>query len=329
MRSNLKKFGLVASGGGYRSFYTAGVLVWLQRHGIPIGHITSTSSGNNIVLDYLLWDWDREALPPVVTQTLRLNFKDIFDVFSNFAGLQPAFMPNGSHLFTVSKRQCRRSLQLDSSRRRALLADHLASIKWDILATNLTERRSKLFKINELLATVDDASIGRFMDVFIAGITTIPYFKAITMDGQFYLEGGYVDNTPLRSLFEDPGVDEIVAVDFTDYDYHAALEKAYGKLSLVMLSTSIEMNLLVSDIQWTLPNTAVLSQAMFINQLLEELDRPSIRIAGKTYYHKPLHILKPKNLESMTVSLRDARAQKEYFELGQQEIEKLFDALAD
>jgi predicted acylesterase/phospholipase RssA len=165
--------------------------------------------------------------------------------------------------------------------------------------------------------------------VFIAGITTIPYFKANKVDGQYYLEGGYIDNTPLRALFQDPAVDEIIAVDFTDYDYHSALEKAYSKLSWVMLANSIEMNLLVSDIQWSLPNTSVLSQATFINQLLEALDRPSVDVAGKTYYRKPLHILRPKNLESMTVSLRDVTAQKDYFKLGQKETELLFASMPE
>ena len=323
----MSKFGLVASGGGYRSFYTAGALVWLKRHDIPVVHITSTSSGNNIVLDYLLWDWDNEALPPVLTQTLRLNFKDIFEVFSNFAGLQPALMPNGSHLFTVSKSRCRKSLLLDDAKRRGLLADHLNAVRWDIMTTNLTERKSELFSVNDILAKVDDASLDRFTDVFIAGITTIPYFKARKMDGQYYLEGGYIDNTPLRTLFEDPQVDEIVVVDFTDYDYHSAIEKMYNQLSLVMLSNSIEMSLLVSDIQWNLPNAAILSQAVFINQLLETLGKPSIEVAGKTYHHKPLHILKPKNLESMTVSLKHVTAQKEYFKLGQQETEQFFTSM--
>jgi predicted acylesterase/phospholipase RssA len=324
----VKRFGLVASGGGYRSFYTSGVLVWLKRQDIPVVHITSTSSGNNIVLDYLLWDWVGEDLPPVLTQTLRLNFKDIFDVFSNFAGLQPAFMPNGSHLFTVSKSRCRKSLLLDNAKRRGLLADHLDAVRWDIMTTNLTERRSALFSVNEILAKMDSGSLDRFMDIFIAGITTIPYFKARKVDGHYYLEGGYVDNTPLRPLFENPHVDEIITIDFTDYDYHSALERAYNKLSLVMLSNSIEMNLLVSDIQWTLPNSSVLAQAIFINQLLEALERPSIEVAGKFYHHKPLHILRPKNLESMTVSLKDARAQKQYFELGQSEIEMMVDSIA-
>lgn len=323
----MKKFGLVASGGGYRSFYTSGALVWLKRHSIPIVHITSASSGNNIVLDYLLWDWDREALPPVLTQTLRLSFRDIFDVFSNFGGLQPAFMPNGSHMFTVSKSKCRRSLLLDDARRRELLASHLDAVRWDIMTTDLTEKRSQLFSVNDILAKVDNASLDRFMDVFIAGITTVPYFKATKVDGHYYLEGGYIDNTPLRPLFEDPQVDEIIAVDFTDYDYHSALEKAYNRLSLVMLSNSIDMNLLVSDIQWNLPNAAVLSQAIFVNQLLEALDRPSIEVAGKTYRHKPLHILRPKNLESMTVSLKDVTAQKEYFALGQKEMEQFFSSM--
>jgi len=324
----MTKYGLVASGGGYRSFYTAGALVWLKRNDVRVVHITSTSSGNNIVLDYLLWDWEREALPPVLTQTQRLSFRDIFDVFTNFAGLQPALMPNGSHLFTVSKSRCRKSLLLDDANRRGLLASHLDAIRWDIMTTNLTERTSALFSVNDILAEVDDASLDRFMDVFIAGITTIPYFKARKVDGQYYLEGGYIDNTPLRTLFEDPQVDEIVAVDFTDYDYHTALEKTYNKLSLVMLANSIEMNLLVSDIQWNLPNTAVLAQAGFINQLLEALDRPSIDVADKTYYRKPLHILRPKNLESMTVSLKDVTAQKEYLKLGQEETEQLFESMS-
>jgi predicted acylesterase/phospholipase RssA len=325
----MTKYGLVASGGGYRSFYTAGALVWLKRHDVPLVHITSTSSGNNIVLDYLLWDWEREALPPVLTQTQRLSFRDIFDVLTNFAGLQPALMPNGSHMFTVSKSRCRKSLQLDDARRRDLLAAHLAEVQWDIMTTNLTERKSEMFSVNDILAEVDNASLDRFMDVFIASITTIPYFKARKMDGQYYLEGGYVDNTPLRVLFENPQVDEIIAVDFTDYDYHSALEKAYNKLSLVMLANSIEMNLLVSDIQWNLPNTAVLAQAVFVNQLLEALDRPSINVAGKTYYRKPLLVLRPKNLESMTVSLKDVTAQKEYFKLGQEETERLFESMSD
>ena len=324
----MRKFGLVASGGGYRSFYTSGVLVWLKRQDIPVVHITSTSSGNNIVLDYLLWDWDNEALPPVLTQTLRLSFKDIFEVFSNFAGLQPALMPNGSHLFTVSKSRCRKSLLLDDAKRRGLLANHLDAVRWDIMTTNLTKRKSELFSVNDILEEPDDASVDRFMDVFIAGITTIPYFKAKKVDGQYYLEGGYIDNTPLRTMFEDPQVDEIIAVDFTDYDYHSAMDKMYNKLSLIMLSNSIEMNLLVSDMQWNLPNAAILSQAAFINQLLETLDQTSIEVAGKTYHRKPLHVLKPKNLESMTVSLKHAAAQKEYFKLGQQEAEQFFNSMA-
>jgi hypothetical protein len=264
-----------------------------------------------------------------LTQTLRLNFKDIFEVFSNFAGLQPAFMPNGSHLFTVSKSRCRKSLLLDDAKRRTLLAGHLNDVKWDIMTTDLTERRGRLYSVNDVLAQMDGAAIDRFMDVFIAGITTIPYFKARKVDGHYHLEGGYIDNTPLRTLFENPQVDEIIAVDFTDYDYHSALEKNYNKLSFVMLSNSIDMNLLVSDIQWSLPNTAILSQALFINQLLETLDRPTIEVAGKTYYHKPLHVLKPKDLESMTVSLKDVRAQKEYFELGRKETERLFSSMSE
>ena len=90
----MTKFGFVASGGGYRSFYTAGALVWMQEQGIPVVHIASTSSGNNIVLDYLLWDPESEDLPPTLTRTMRLGVTDIFQVFANFLGLQPQLMPS-------------------------------------------------------------------------------------------------------------------------------------------------------------------------------------------------------------------------------------------
>ena len=320
----MKNYGLVASGGGYRSFYTAGVLVWLKQNDIPIKHLTSTSSGNNIVLDYLLWDWDEEQLPPVLTKTMRLSISDISDVFKNFAGLTPALMPTGAYLFKVNKDRTRKSLYLDEPKRRKLLSEHLDSTRWDILTTNLTKRRSELFNVNDILAELNDKTLERFMEIFVAGITTIPYFEAIKMDDQFYLEGGYTDNTPLRSLFEDPQVEEIIVIDFTDYDYHKALENAYKSSMFTFAKTSIDMNLLVSDIQWCLPNISILSQAVFINKMLESLGNESLEIDGKTYIHKPLHILKPKNLEAMTISLKEMRAQKEYFSLGQKEAEQLF-----
>ena len=320
----MKNYGFVASGGGYRSFYTEGALVWMQQNDIPISHITSTSSGNNIVLDYMIWDRETEELPPVLTSTLRLNVGDIFHVFANFLGLQPSLIPNGTYLFTVDKDKCRKSLLLDEPARRAVFKEHLGSVQWDILTTNLSKRRSENFNINEILSDINDATLAKFMDVFLAGITTIPYFKAITMGNDYYVEGGYVDNTPLRTLFEDPEVDEIIAVDFTDYDYHSQLEEAYRSTTFTLPLNSIDVHLLVSDIQLSLPNASILARADLVNQLLKAVDRTSIDIEGKTLFYKPLNILKPKNLESMTISLKHSTIQKEYFELGQREVEKFF-----
>lgn len=320
----MTKYGFAASGGGYRSFYTEGALVWLRQREVDITHIASTSSGNNIVLDTLLWDPKTEDLPPVLTRTLRLNVKDIFHVFSNFLGLRPSLLPTGSHLLTVDKDRCRKSLLLDEPARRDILARNLKALRWDILATNLTKREPRYFHVNDILQAIDEANLDTFMDAFLAGITTIPYFKAVTIDGDFYIEGGYLENTPLRTLFEDPDVDEIIAVDFTDYDYHAALDKVYGSNVFTLPLNSIDMHLLVSDIQLMLPNKSVLAQAALINGMLDAMGRTSTEINGETYYRKPVHILKPENLESMTISLKDATAQKRYFELGQKEIEALF-----
>ena len=49
------------------------------------------------------------------------------------------------------------------------------------------------------------------------------------------------------------------------------------------------------------------------------MGKDRLDVEGRTYYRKPLHILRPKDLESMTISLRDSTIQKRYFELGQEE----------
>lgn len=324
----MKRYGFVASGGGYRSFYTAGALVWLKKNDFSISHITSTSSGNNIVLDYMVWDWDKEEFPPTLTKTLRLSVTDIAQVFANFLGLRPSLLPAGTHLFTVDKDNCRKSLLLDEPQRRLLLKQHLAVVQWDIFATNLTKHEKRHFKIDEILSDVNDVSLSQFMDAFLAGITTIPYFKAITIGQEYHVEGGYLDNTPMRTLFEDPAVDEIVAIDFTDYDYHTELEKLYRNQILTLPFNSINMYLLVSDMELTLPNKKIFSQAAVINSLLEAWGKDAVNIEGKIYYRKPVHILKPKNLESMTISLKDSTAQKDYFQRGQYDAEALFARLS-
>ncbi len=322
----MTRYGFVASGGGYRSFYSAGALVALQRRGVPVVHIASTSSGNNITLDYLLWDKGTEELPPVLTRTMRLGVKDIFHVFSNFLGLRPQLLPTGSHLFTVDKDSCRKALLLDDPKRRAVLADALGKVRWDIATTNLTKRTKQLFSVNEILRTLDEGAISRFMDVFLAGITTIPYFKAITIDGDYFIEGGYLDNTPMASIFQNPEVDEIIAVDFTDYDYHAELEKVYRSSVFTLPLTGIDTHLLVSDLQLTLPNKRIFAGAELVNRMLEAMGKDSIELDGRTWTRKKVHVLRPKNLESMTISLKDATAQKRYFELGLEQAAALLPA---
>ena len=320
----MTNYGFVASGGGYRSFYSAGALVWLRQHGRTVVHIASTSSGNNISLDYLLWDAENEELPPVLTRTMRLSVTDIFHVFANFLGLRPA-LPTGSHLFTVDKDSCRKSLLLDDPKRRQVLSDNLARVRWDILATNLTKRRLRYFDINAILKSIDAASLDAFMDAFLAGITTIPYFKAIEIDGDYYVEGGYLDNTPMSTMFQDPAVDEIIACDFTDYDYHRELDKLYRSSLFSLPFNSIDTHLLVSDMQLTLPNARIFAEAERINALLAAMGKDQLSLDGRTYTRKPIRVLRPQNLESMTISLKDATAQKRYFELGQAEAAAMFE----
>jgi predicted acylesterase/phospholipase RssA len=181
-------------------------------------------------------------------------------------------------------------LLLDEPQRRALLKQHLAAVHWDIFATNLTQHKKHSFRVNEILSEINDATLSHFMEVFLAGTTTLPYFKAITIGQEFYVEGSYLDNTPMRTLFEDPNVDEIVTIDFTDYDYHRELEKLYRTQILTLPFNSINRYSLVSDLVLRLPNRKIFSQALVINKLLEAMGKDAVDIEGKTCYRKPMHI---------------------------------------
>ena len=121
-------------------------------------------------------------------------------------------------------------------------------------------------------------------------------------------------------------MDEIIAVDFTDYDYHRELDKLYRSKSFTLPFNSIDTHLLVSDMQLTLPNTRIFAQATLINEMLKAMGKQNAEIGGKRFFAKPLHVLRPKDLESMTISLKDSSAQKRYFELGQQEAAAMFTA---
>ena len=98
--------------------------------------------------------------------------------------------------------------------------------------------------MNEILKSIDDAS-GHVHGRLSRRHNTIPYFKAVMIDGDYYIEGGYW-TTRLWPASSDPEVDEIIACDFTDY-YHAELDKIY-RSSAAAAFNSIDTHLLVSDI---------------------------------------------------------------------------------
>ena len=58
--------------------------------------------------------------------------------------------------------------------------------------------------------------------------------------------------------------------------------------------------------------------------MLAAMGQRTAEIGGKRYHAKPLHVLRPKDLESMTISLKDSTAQKRYFELGLQQAAEKF-----
>jgi hypothetical protein len=85
---------------------------------------------------------------------------------------------------------------------------------------------------------------------------------------------------------------------------------------------SVDMHLLVSDRELPFSSQRIFHAGETDQQPAGE-DGGALCHRRRSHHRKPLHVLQPKDSESMTMPLKHATAQKRYFELGLRDADAL------
>ena len=167
MPDELYNTGLVLSGGGTRGFAHLGILQALNESGIYPDVVSGASAGALAGLLYCDGITPREALK-IMKGSSRLNY------------MKPTMPRDGL-------------LQLSGIRK--LLEDHVRARKFEDLkiplyvsATDLNNGKPVYFSEGELL------------DVVIASASIPVLFKPVKINNTFYVDGGILDNLPIRPI---------------------------------------------------------------------------------------------------------------------------------
>ena len=206
---------------------------------------------------------------------MRLSVTDIFHVFSNFLGLRPSLLPTGSHLFTVDKDNCRKSLLLDDPHRRAVLADSAAQRALGHSRHQPDEAAKHAISTSTTSCeTIDDAA-----SIALHGRLSRRHHHDPLLQGDHHrrrllhrgrLPGQHAarQHLPGSGGRRDHRLSTSPTTTITPNS-----TRFTARASSRLPFTSIDTHLLVSDLQLTLPNKRIFAQAELINRMLEAMGK--------------------------------------------------------
>ena len=109
--------------------------------------------------------------------------------------LRPSRLPAGTYPFAVDKDNCGKSLALEEPQRQAMSNAHWAAVEWDIM-----KHEESSFKANDVSSRIDESTLSYFMDAFLEGITTIPYFNVISIAQEYSYSDVHSGTSPPCAL---------------------------------------------------------------------------------------------------------------------------------
>jgi predicted patatin/cPLA2 family phospholipase len=161
-------------------------------------------------------------------------------------------------------------------------------------------------------------------NILYATSSTIPLTKAPKINGKYYIDGGYTKNSPLKSIFMNTDVKSILLIDFTNYrEYDNKFDRCYSPNPMRFFDNFLEMQELSLQISFDACNKTQLESALFLNNLISQLDQQVLKVKNQTYVYKEIFTLKPENLEMNPLHPRAKELAWEYYKLGKTESEKL------
>jgi NTE family protein len=163
------KTGLVLSGGGARGMCHLGVIKALEEKGVVINHISGVSAGSVIGALYC-HGYSTEEIFDIITKTSffrSLKFAWTFKGFLNLDGLANVLI-------------------------RFIPSDSFASLKIPlaVCATDLKRGRVEYFSQGELIPAL------------LSSCCVPALFNPYRFNGQLYLDGGILDNLPVKAIYD-------------------------------------------------------------------------------------------------------------------------------
>ncbi|WP_304418468.1 patatin-like phospholipase family protein [Faecalibaculum rodentium] len=205
-----EKTGIVLGGGGSRGSYEIGVLQTLTDQGRTFDVVTGTSIGAICGALYTqgsvdhLTDWIGSFTQDSVARNL-------FVFPAQYTSAQGPFQDAGSFFAAFSKN----GPQVEPLRQKLeSLFDYktFASSSKDFacMTYNVTKQKPQMF--TKLDMTADNA-----IDVLLASAAYFPAFNFVTLNGDYYIDGGFAETNPVQAA-QKLGADSLVVVDVQDMD---------------------------------------------------------------------------------------------------------------
>ena len=197
------KWGLVLSGGGTKGAYEVGVWKAIRELGVPIQGIAGTSIGAINAAMFLCLEQER-----IEDIYRNINITDVLPVSDDIDPEKNIFDP--ANLFAIAKEYViQRGLTNDPLRKmlvKNLDVDKIYDSPLDlgIVTYNVKTREPhQLFK--------EDIEKDKLIDYLLAS-ANFPIYKAQTVDGKQFMDGGLSDNMPFNMLIER-GYTHLIVVD--------------------------------------------------------------------------------------------------------------------
>ena len=197
------KWGLVLAGGGTKGAYEVGVWKAIQELGIPLQGIAGTSIGALNAAMFLCME--QEQIENVYRN---INITDVLPVSDDIDPRKNIFDP--ANFFAIAKEYVvQRGLTNDPLRNmlvKNLDVDKIYDSPLDlgIVTYNVKTREPhQLFK--------EDIEKDKLIDYLLAS-ANFPIYKAQTVDGKQFMDGGLYDNMPFNMLIER-GYTHLIVVD--------------------------------------------------------------------------------------------------------------------
>ena len=197
---------LVFSGGGSRGAYEIGAWQAFQEAGVRFQGVYGTSIGaiNALLfaqgdLDAAIRVWDN-ITTELVTGIPEKDFVAIDSMISRKRDLVPFLLEHANQLMLDMKPLEKLLREMVDERR--VRAGRLALGMMTVRFPSLAPAPVRLAQIPE----------GRLIDFALASASCFPVFAPRYIDGERYVDGGYLDNLPIDMALRD-GAQEIIAVD--------------------------------------------------------------------------------------------------------------------